>query len=233
MKTHRMNTASGFGSDACPLCGGVGYTVWRDDAGEVHASDCECRIREDNRHRIDRSGLSDLLEAYTFAAYRTPEEWQRRAKETAERYLTDSCGKWFFIGGTSGAGKTHLCTAICKAMMEGGIPVRYVQWRSDIPAIKAKVNNAEAYHDAVYQLKTIKALYIDDFLKGTPTEGDRNIAFDILNSRYIAKDLVTILSSELTIQRIIQWDPAMGGRIFERSKGYAINLEGKKNWRLQ
>ena len=229
----RLSTELENGSDVCPKCGGVGYIMWRDEKGELFSRTCECEVMRQNRRRLERSGLSSLVERYTFQTYQTPEPWQRAAKASAERYLADWRGKWFFIGGTSGAGKTHLCTAICVKLMEMGIPVRYMQWRSDIPPIKAIVNDADAYREMIDPLKKIKALYIDDFLKGSIKEGDRNIAFELLNHRYIDSGKITIISSELTLDKIIQWDTGIGGRISERANGFILNLSEKTNWRLK
>jgi len=207
--------------------------VWRAENGELFSRKCKCEIRRENLARLRRSGLSDLVERYTFQSYQTLEPWQKAAKAAAERYLTEWPGKWFFIGGTSGAGKTHLCTAICVKLMDAGIPVRYMQWRSDIPRIKAVVNDEEKYRKAIEPLKRVKALYIDDFFKGKISDGDLNAAFELLNHRYIDKDKITILSSELTLDRIIQMDAGIGGRIHERARGFTFNLSGKKNFRLR
>lgn len=117
--------------------------------------------------------------------------------------------------------------------MDGGIPVRYLQWRADIPPIKAKINDAEAYRNAMSPLKTIRALYIDDFLKGSVTDGDRNVAFDLLNARYNDPRAITIFSTEMTIDKILEWDEAIGSRIAERARDYTFNLRGKQNWRLK
>ena len=117
--------------------------------------------------------------------------------------------------------------------MDAGLPVRYVQWRADIPAIKAKVNDAAAYQDAIDPLKSVKVLYIDDFLKGSVTDADKNIAFDLLNARYINPDAITIISTELTIDRILSWDEAIGSRINQRAKDYMLNIGKKQNWRLK
>ena len=165
--------------------------------------------------------------------YQTPDPWQVQAKAMAERYLEDWRGKWFYAGGSPGSGKTHLCTAMCGKLMEAGMPVRYVQWRSDIQDIKRKVQDAEAYQSAIDPLKSIRVLYIDDFLKGSPTDADRNIAFDLLNARYIRPECITIISSEWTIDRILDWDEAIGSRIAEKSRGNILNICGKKNWRLR
>mgnify|MGYP001046536524 CR=1 FL=1 len=231
-QTERPDSGSGSGCEPCPLCGGRGFTLWRKADGELYSRDCPCEMRRINRLRLAKSGLSDLVERYTFQRYRTPEDWQRTAKEAAQRYLKDWQGKWFFIGGTSGAGKTHLCTAICGQLIESGVPVRYMQWRNDIPPIKAAVNDEERYRKLLAPLKQVKALYIDDFLKGSQTEGDLNIAFELLNHRYIDNGKITILSSEMTLDRIVQWDVGIGGRISERAKGFVFNLSGKENWRL-
>lgn len=219
--------------EGCPLCGGFGYIVRRGDSGELFSRECKCEITRRNCRRIERSGLKPLLENCTLEKFKTPERWQMAAKQSAEEYITDCRGKWFFIGGSSGCGKTHLCSAICGRLMNSGIPTRYVQWRSDMPAIKAKINDAEAYRDAIWPLKSIQALYIDDFLKGSITDGDKNIAFDLLNTRYNNPEAITIISSEMTIDKILEWDEAVGGRIAERAKGYTLNLRGKQNWRLR
>lgn len=231
-QTCRQNTTLETGSEVCHLCGGTGTLLRRDEKGELFGRPCKCEIIRINRMRLKKSGLTDLAERYTFQNYETPEPWQKKVKAAAEQYLADWKGKWFFIGGTSGAGKTHLCTALCVKLMEAGIPLRYMQWRSDIPPIKAVVNDAGAYREALAPLKDVKALYIDDFLKGAVKEGDRNIAFELLNHRYIDEGKITILSSELTLDKIIQWDAGTGGRISERAKGFIFNLSGKKNWRM-
>lgn len=218
----------------CPDCEDRGYTVTRSATGELITRSCPCQIRKDNQRRIERSGLSGLLESCTLETYQTAEPWQKQAKQMAEAYITDWRGKWFYAGGTPGSGKTHMCTAICGKLMEAGLPVRYMQWRSDIPSIKAKVNDAELYADAVGKLKTIRVLYIDDFLKGNVTEADRNIAFEILNARYIKPECATIISSERTIGQILDWDEAIGSRIAERAKGFTMSVTGSgKNWRLR
>lgn len=219
-------------SDACPICGGLGYIAWREN-GTLFSRECKCEVIRRNYLRIERSGLKPLLENCTFERFRTDESWQAEAKQKAEAYVMDCRGKWFFIGGTPGTGKTHLCTAICGKLMDAGLPCRYVQWRGDIPAIKAKIKDPDAYQAAIQPLKTIRTLYIDDFLKGSITDGDKNVAFDLLNARYNDPDAITIISTELPIDRILSWDEAIGSRIAERAKGYTLNLRNKQNWRLR
>ena len=219
----------------CDICGGLGYIVRRTESGELVSRTCKCEIIRQNRLRMERSGLAGLLDSGTFEAFQSREYWQQAAKQAAEKYLTDWKGKWFFVGGSPGTGKTHLCTAICAKLMDGGIPVRYVQWRGDIPAIKAKVNDAEAYAEAMHPLKTVRALYIDDFLKGSVTDADKNIAFDLLNARYIDPDAITIISTERSLDELNQLDSATAGRIAQRCGRYIVNIkpDPAKNYRFR
>lgn len=113
---------------------------------------------------------------------------------------------------------------------------RYMLWRDVSVRAKAAVNDETEYRKLVEPLKRVKALYIDDLLKTgkgqTPTTGDVNLAFEILNARYNDSRLITILSSEMTVNQILDLDEAVGSRIYERTKGNYVDLTGKRNWRL-
>ena len=74
-------------------------------------------------------------------------------------------------------------------------------------------------------------LYIDDFFKGSVSDADINLAFELLNDRYNSKRM-TILSSERSVEDILELDEAIGSRIYERSKGFYARLPAK-NWRLR
>ena len=114
---------------------------------------------------------------------------------------------------------------------------RYMLWRDDAAKLKAMVNDRE-YGEAMSRLKQVDVLYIDDFLKtppGTsPTAGDINLAFELLNHRYNSGRL-TVISSEKTIDDIIRVDPALGSRIFEASRGHGVIIgeHPGRNYRLK
>lgn len=129
----------------CDICGGLGYTV--PAHGKRRAGEQNLQMRDhppkQDAHGVFWAGRSagqlhirDIPNAGVLATGR-----KTGGGEVFDRLE----GQVVFIGGSPGTGKTHLCTAICAKLMDGGIPVRYVQWRGDIPAIKAKVNDAEAY----------------------------------------------------------------------------------------
>lgn len=121
--------------------------------------------------------------------------------------------------------------------MNAGINTRYMLWRDVAVQAKANVNDDEVYADIVGPLKRVKCLYIDDLFKvgkgKPPTDGDVNLAFEILNSRYNDSSKLTIISTERTMEELLDIDEAVGSRIYERSAGYRLDFTGKTNWRLR
>lgn len=173
--------------------------------------------------RIKRSGLAEVLSRYTFAAFKTPDKKTAAIKAAALWYASESRSEWFVVVGRPGSGKTHICTAIVGKLMESGKDCRYMLWRDEVRELKALVNDAAAYRERMNLLKNVDVLYIDDFLKGrTVSDGDLNVAFELLNARYNARKR-TIISGERTVGAIMDIDEAIGSRIYERSKnGYCF-----------
>lgn len=228
----------------CAKCKNKGVImVARMDSGlwTTVVKDCKCmRVRRTIR-AMHRSGLKNVIREMTFDKFQAAEEWQKKIKQGAMEYANNPQG-WFFIGGQSGAGKSHLCTAICRKLMLEGREVRYLAWREDIPRLKAMVTEAEEYRAEMDRIKNTEVLYIDDLFKTgrdprgasqMPTAADVNIAFEILNYRAINPALVTILSSECTTSDLLEIDEALGGRVCELAKVYSIGRDRWKNYRLR
>ena len=236
-KEELFNSAKGDGN--CPICKGKGF-VMKIENGYEYLGYCVCKIKEINNERIAKSGLSDIINKYTFENFETKEEWQKRFKASAIRFSQNPSG-WFYAGGQSGCGKTHICTAITKSLMDKGFGSRYMIWPSEIIKLKANKNSDEEYQRLISTWQLCRVLYIDDFFKqpsgsnSTPTQSDIMTAFEILNYRYNNRNkLITIISSEHSIDDLIYYDEALGSRIFEMSKG-SINIiknESKRNFRL-
>jgi DNA replication protein DnaC len=190
---------------------------------EISVSECECAVKRRNALRIKRSGLADVMSRYTFEAFKTPDKQTAAIKAAALRYVAESRGEWFVIVGRPGSGKTHVCTAIIGKLIEGGKNCKYMLWRDEVRELKALVNDNTAYRERMNLLKNVDVLYIDDFLKGrSVSDGDLNVAFELLNARYNARKR-TIISGERTIGAIMDIDEAIGSRIYERSKnGYCF-----------
>lgn len=226
----------------CKQCLNRGYIMRAEEDGTTTAIKCKCVDIRTSLKILERSGLEKLVRRSTFDMYQTPKEWQRTAKTLAQRYAKDPDGKWFLAAGNAGSGKTHLCVAICREMMLRGMETRYVLWREIVARLRALTFRDAEYQSIMDEMKGVRVLYIDDFLKagidqktGEPkiTPEDINIAFEILNARYNDQSIVTVISSERSLEDMIEIDQALGSRIYERSKGFILKLDGKeKNWRM-
>lgn len=204
--------------------------------------ECQCMTVRRTIKRMKRSGLKNIIKDYTFDKFEAVDDWQKKIKDSAVAYSQNPDG-WFFIGGQSGAGKTHICTAICREFLLSGKSVKYMLWRDDVVKLKNAVTDYEEYSGMIRRYKEVDVLYIDDLFKTgkdkdgqkqSPTSADVNAAFEILNYRYNDPKLLTIISSECTINDILDIDEAVGGRIFERAKtSFSIKGDKRKNYRLR
>lgn len=238
LKVDRFNRQEGgmTGYD-CLICKNRGVIAYLNSYGLFALADCSCRTIRISLQHISESGLGELLTRCTFGTYQMLEPWQAEAKAKAKAYIGDYTGKWFVACGGVGAGKTHLCTAICGELLNAGKQVRYMRWRDDGIRLKANVNDDETYQSLVEPFKYAEVLYIDDFWKTekdkAPTQGDINLAFELLNYRYNNRELATVISCERPVMSLMDVDEAVGSRIYERSKQSCVTVSGGKNWRLK
>ena len=219
-----------LGGYDCPDCNNTG-AITRNVDGQLFTRECRCMAIRRSLRRIRNSGMTDMLSRYTFDNYDTPDQTRQKIKKQAERYASAEKG-WFYIFGKSGSGKTHLCTAICSKMINAGVEVYYMSWRDESVNLKSCVNDTEVYEEKMRKLKTVPVLYIDDFFKGNPSDADVKLAFEIMNARYNDTALRTIISSEMDMKQLLSTDEALGGRIYERARGYVIAAPNE-NWRLR
>lgn len=237
MQVEDFNNAPGDmeGYD-CPICKNKGIVaVYREGEDESYRQ-CECiPIRNQMKQQarmIKNSGLDTVLAEKTFDTF---EEYTKAHSELvmqAKRYVNKPKG-WFFMSGKSGTGKTHICTAMVGKLIENGTPCKYMLWREEAPKLKANVNE-NVYAELIEPYKTIKCLYIDDLFKGGVTQADINLVFEILNHRYMNQELLTIISTEKSINDILKLDEAVGGRIYERTTSESFfEVTGWGNYRLK
>lgn len=216
-----------YGVD-CPICNNQGKIVTVRD-GMIFARECECMEARRSLHRARKSGLGDLLDECTFDNFKTPNRETAFLKQKAQEYTRLTDGKWFFVHGTPGTGKTHVCTAICNSFINSGAKVKYVIWSEIAQKLRAVINEPE-YQMLMEELKSADVLYIDDLLKGNPSDADIKRAFEIINARYNQRRKKTIISTERDLRYINNLDPAVAGRINQRAKGFCLKIEGI-NWR--
>lgn len=224
-----LNQIDGYN---CTLCKNKGYIAKLDDNGnEVH-KECKCQKIRETLRRARESGLGDIITDYTFAKFNAEEEWQKQIKQIAQAFCEDDQAKWFYIGGQVGSGKSHLCTAIAAHYIKAGKNVKYMIWAEEAKKLKSLVNDF-SYQDIIGQYKDVNVLYIDDFLKvkagEEPTPADINLAFEIINHRIMSRDNITIISSEKTIDELMDYDEATMSRIYQKAGKYKIKIAKDKN----
>lgn len=232
----------------CPKCKNKGYIYVIDKENLSQKTRlCDCRKIRENYNRMRRSGLGDLAERYTFNSFKTDTPLQRQMKEKALKFTKEAKarnGVWLFVGGMSGSGKTHICTAISNELSNSALNVKYLKWAEEATKIKSVVNDRDEYEKLVAPLKNCDVLYIDDFFRPAkdeygkgrpPSQADIRLAYEILNYRYNLNDTITIISSEQSLDEIIDLDTAIGGRINQRAEGYIMNISNRKenNYRLR
>lgn len=242
-----LNETDGYD---CPLCKNKGYIAKprKSNFGYWYEAHCQCKCYETRAsiRRMHKSGLKNRIKDCRFDTFETTEKWQSVIKEAAVRFTKDDEHTWFFIGGMTGCGKTHICTAIARHYLLKGKTVQYMLWRDEVVRLKASVTDAKEYGKLIDEWKKVEVLYIDDLFKTgktsegelqKPTAADVNIAFEILNYRYNNPELVTIISSESKVTDILDIDEAIAGRIAEKTTphGYGINIakDQAKNYRLR
>lgn len=227
-----LNQFDGFDCKACKNRGGF---MRLSENGNPVFRECACMNTREMLKNLKDSGLADYITKYSFGKYKTDKIWQEEIKKSATDFVNDNKNKWFFIGGQSGAGKTHICTAITAELLKQGKKAHYMLWCDEITELKTSITDVVFYKKTMHKLKTVEVLYIDDFLKNgkekdgslqKPSAAETRIIFEILNSRYNNLNLFTIISSERLLSEIKNIDWAVGRRIEERcGKKYVCEIE--------
>lgn len=224
----------------CPTCKNKGEIMVIKDGVKYYA-ECRCMNVRRSIENMRRSELGDLLNVKKFSNYKQTEEWQKVVVDTAKRFI-ESDGSGFLFCGQSGIGKTHICTAISRALLNKGIPLKYIQWVDESKKIKQLINDESKYADLVNGLKTVQALYIDDFFKSKkPSDADISLAIEIINARYNLsqtsknKRYITIISTEWNVKQLNDFDNALCGRLCEMAgKDFILSVYGEdKNYRMK
>ena len=215
----------------------------------IYAKKCSCLIIRDINERLCNSGINEnLLNKFTLDNFSTNQQWRLLLKNKCIEYLKEvieSKNKmWLYLGGLSGIGKTHLCISILKELIKSGYKAKYMSWKEDIVKIKqlkksSNIDNINKYEKTMEELKNINVLYIDDFFKlidNYSKEEDLNIAYEIINSRYLS-DKITIISCEYEKSQLKELDLAIFGRIYEKCGGekkYYLysKYEEERNYRI-
>lgn len=221
----------------CPKCLNKGHIfVVNEEYLTLDVIVCDCMVHRRNKRYIEKQGLTNLFETYTFNNFFTDEEWQGKLKTRAWEYASEPKG-WLFIGGQIGSGKTLAGISILNELMNRGYNCMFVSWQQLMQELKTHINEQE-YFDLLERYSKVDVLYLDDLFKGgylnTPTDSDVRLTQILIDSRYI-KNKTTIISSEMLKEEILNISESIGSRIFEKAKGNILQIskDKERNFRLK
>lgn len=212
----------------CPKCG---------DSGYVDTKMCDCMKRALIEAGYESSGLGGLIRTQSFDNFsldyyaNTVENRQRmeqsvkRLRSFAENFNNDTYKNYILMGAT-GLGKTHLSTAVAKAVIDCGHDVLYVTALGMIGDFEARRfgdgsgmrNDPARYTDA-------ELLIIDDL--GTEVTNQFTIAclYDVINVRMNQRKS-TIINTNLMFREFeTRYSERITSRIF--GEYTPIMIEGK------
>ena len=167
----------------CEKCG---------DSGYVDGRMCECMKRELVMAGYESSGLGKLISKQSFenfsleyyktggANYKHMEFYFSSLRSFAENFSADTYKNFLLIGGT-GLGKTHLSTAVAKAVIERGFDVLYVSAIDMFADFEQKQfgngeDNTRRYFDC-------DLLIIDDLGTELTNQFTVSCLYNVINSR--------------------------------------------------
>lgn len=205
------------------------------DVGQVESEHgwrmCDCKKKELNKKRMERNGFSPGN--MTFNQFKATDPVARKMREMAERFIEDN-NKSMAVLGQVGAGKTHLSVAVAQELINRGRDVKYMPYAEIIVNLKQNMFDEAGYNSTMQELKSCGILVIDDLFKGNPRPNDIDIVFQIINYRYLNRKTI-IISSEKTMDELINIDEAIGSRIRQMCKEYTLQIarDVKNNRRMK
>ena len=100
---------------------------------------------------------------------------------------------------------------------------KYELYTTMLINLKQSVMDETNFIREMDKYKVPRVLFLDDFLKGKPTDADLKYIFEIVNERYLKKKPI-IISTEKSIDEIVSWDEAVASRLVEMAQGNIIEF---------
>ncbi len=199
-------------SDVCPDCQGTGFfardvPVEHPDFGQ--AFPCHCMMADRLRQRIAKMGefsQLDLLPDKTFATflqeppgYDEPSRTSLRQAFALCRDFAADAGKWLFLHGPHGCGKTHLAAAVAHQMQEQGTPVLLLPVPDLLDHLRATFapGSPIGYDELFHLVREVPVLILDDMGAEKSTEFARDKMFQLLNHRHLTQRPTVITSNQM------------------------------------
>ncbi len=223
----------------CDKCKDTGWILKKHEDGTSYAVSCQCREKEKLKQQWKSSGMNLDSINLTFSNFSIWNKFSKALKETAIAYFNDfnkiknSRQNSLLLSGQPGGGKTHIAVAVAINLINTGIKVIYMPYREALTNLKINIKDENYYRSTLDRYKMCELLMIDDLYKGKVTVADINILFEIVNYRYVNYKPIMV-SSEMTIEEILEIDEGIGSRVYEMCSSYIVTIPKNKdnNFRL-
>jgi DNA replication protein DnaC len=211
-------------SEACPICGGLGYISYDVPPGHPlfgRAIPCACQTERqaaEFRQRIQAAGPLRALQDKRFENFLPdglglpPDQARslRRAYERARAFAEDPQG-WLVLRGGTGCGKTHLAAAIAHRLLERRVAALFIPVPDLLDELRAAFHpEAEvSYEERFWQLREAPVLILDDLGAQQSTPWAQEKLFQLLDWRYNAR-LPTVITTNLSLEA---FEPRLRSRL--------------------
>jgi DNA replication protein DnaC len=215
------------------VCGPDKAWEWKD----TYSKQCDCIKQARVKNLLKASEITEEFKKLGFRSFVTKSKPQviEDAYNCALNYFKEFAGirkercNSISLLGQPGSGKTHLLTAIANNLISKETSVLYFPYVEGFNDLKDDFSKLE---EKLERMKKVDVLFIDDLFKptkGVPraTEWTVEQMYAVINYRYL-NHLPILISSELTVDELVDVDEALGTRIFQMCKDFTVVIKGER-----
>jgi DNA replication protein DnaC len=174
----------------CPFCGGTGWRLVQQDAGEL-VRRCQCAEGERRERLLARASIPARYRHCTLAGF---ELWNQddptlvRARRAVEEFidLYPEVDKGLLLMGPVGTGKTHLAVAALQELIGAkGVSGRFADFTSLVLEIQMTFDGQGSSRDILRPLIDVELLVLDELGAGKATQWVMDLLYYLVNTRYL------------------------------------------------
>ena len=222
----------------CGRCLGFGYLLPPPQIGDPYTMPppriVECPCQDTPERRAAR--YAQLLQHSELPTLNRPAFEDLRPVsgypnlQHAAAYVEQWCehpAGFLLIMGDVGTGKTHCAVSAGYRLMGGGRPVYFTTAVRLLDVIRAahRRQDEEDPYALVDRMQTIDVLILDDLGRQRDTDFAHDRLSAIIAARHAAS-LITIITTNLSVDELGVWDPSIASRLLDRSMSVTVPMHG-------
>jgi DNA replication protein DnaC len=206
-----------FPDAKCRECEKIAEVEERAKWEAQHQQEVVQRKQERIEYAIGRAAIPLRFKTRTLAAYLPDNEKSRELKAVCEKYVAEfeenkSVGRSIIFSGRAGTGKTHLACGIAMEIIRSGGSALYTTAGGAFRMVKDTFNTKQTETEVIEKFTAPDFLVIDEIGVQYGSDTEKNILFDIINTRY-ERMKPTMVLSNLTAKELIDY---AGERVIDR-----------------